>query len=126
MKPAFICYFLIMVAGTAGELCVARAMKTFGGAKEFHPAALMRTLLRAMQVGWMWLGLLLMTVAFFALLGMLSVENVSFVVPATALSYGVGALGGKLFLGEQVSPTRWLGVSLVCAGVALVFIGRAA
>ena len=124
MRPAFVCYFLIMVAGTAGELCVARAMKTFGEAKQFHPAAIVRTLLRAMQVGWMWLGVLLMTIAFFALLGMLSVENVSFVVPATALSYGVGALGGKLFLGEQVSLTRWLGVLLVCVGVALVFIGR--
>ena len=125
MRPAFVCYFLIMVAGTGGELCVARAMKTFGEAKQFYPAAIVRTLLRAMQVGWMWLGLLLMAIAFFALLGMLSVENVSFVVPATALSYGVGALGGKIFLGEQVSLTRWIGVLLVCAGVALVFIGRA-
>ena len=125
MKPAFVCYFLIMVAGTAGELCGARAMKTFGEAKQIHPAAIVRTLLRAMQVGWMWLGLLLMTIAFFALLGMLSLENVSFVVPATALSYGVGALGGKMFLGEKVSLTRWIGVFLVCVGVALVFIGRA-
>ena len=74
----------------------------------------------------MWLGLLFMTVAFFALLGMLSLENVSFVVPATALSYAVGALGGQMFLGERVTLTRWIGVLLVCLGVALVFIGRAA
>lgn len=125
MKPAFICYFLIMVAGTAGELCMARAVKTFGEAKQIRPAAIVRMLWRAMQVGWMWLGILLMAVAFFALLGMLSVENVSFVVPVTALSYGMGALGGKLFLGEQVSRTRWLGVLLVCVGVALIFIGKA-
>lgn len=126
MKATFVFYFLIMVAGTAGELCVARAMKTVGETKQFRPADIMRTLWRAMRVGWMWLGVLFMTIAFFALLGMLSLENVSFVVPATALSYAVGALGGKVFLGERVALTRWVGVLLVCLGVALVFIGRAA
>lgn len=126
MKVVFIYYFLIMVAGTAGELCMARTMKTIGEIKQIHPVAILSTALRAMRVGWAWLGILLMTVAFFALLGMLSMENVSLVVPATALSYGVGALGGKLFLGERVTLARWVGVSLVCFGVALVFIGRAA
>jgi drug/metabolite transporter (DMT)-like permease len=72
----------------------------------------------------MWLGVALMTTAFFSLLAVLSTENVSLVVPATALSYGAGALGGKFFLGEQVTPRRWAGVLLVCAGVALVVIGR--
>jgi drug/metabolite transporter (DMT)-like permease len=79
-----------------------------------------------MRVGWMWLGLVFMTVAFFALLGMLSLENVSLVVPATALSYAVGAFGGQIFLGERVTLTRWIGVLLVCLGVALVFVGRSA
>jgi drug/metabolite transporter (DMT)-like permease len=72
----------------------------------------------------MWLGLLLMAVAFFSLLGALSIENVSFVVPTTAMSYAAGALGGKFFLGERVSRQRWAGVVLVCIGVTLVFIGR--
>jgi drug/metabolite transporter (DMT)-like permease len=58
------------------------------------------------------------------LLTMLSVENVSVVVPMTALGYVVGALGGKFFLGERVETRRWLGVLLVCAGVALVVAGR--
>ena len=123
MKLEFIYYFLIMVAGTAGELCVARAMKTVGEVR-FRPAAILKTLFRAMRVGWMWLGLGLMTIAFFALLEMLSIENVSLVVPATALSYAVGTLGGKLFLGERVTLTRWIGVVLVCVGVTLVFVGR--
>jgi drug/metabolite transporter (DMT)-like permease len=40
------------------------------------------------------------------------------------LSYAFGALGGKLFLGERVTPQRWAGVLLVCVGVTLVFIGK--
>ena len=115
---------LIGAAGTGGELCGARAMQGVGAATDCRPAALFRTIARALRMGWMWLGLLLMAVAFFSLLEMLSLENVSFVVPVTALSYGFGALGGKVFLGEQVTPRRWAGVLLVCLGVGLVVIGK--
>src|SRR5581483_7147069 len=115
---------LIMIAGTGGELCVARAMQTVGALKDFRPATLLRTLGGALRVSWMWIGLLLMAIAFFSLLQMLSLENVSFVVPVTALSYAFGALGGKFFLGEQVTRKRWAGVPLVCIGVSLVFVGK--
>ena len=71
----------------------------------------------------MWIGFGLMTLSFFALLAMLSWEDVSFVVPATALSYAVGAFGAKFFLGERVNTARWVGVALVCIGVALVWAG---
>jgi drug/metabolite transporter (DMT)-like permease len=114
----------IVVAGTGGELCLTRAMKTIGEVQDFRPLSLLHVFWRALQVGWMWVALLLMTTGFFALLAMLSLENVSFVVPVTALSYAAGALGGKFFLGEQVAPLRWAGVLLVCIGVTLVWIGK--
>jgi drug/metabolite transporter (DMT)-like permease len=116
-------FILIILAGTAGELCVARAMKAVGEVTEFHPAAIIRTIIHALRNGWMWIGVGLMAMAFFALLGALSLENVSFVVPVTALNYVVGALGGKLFLREKVTPKRWAGVLLVCVGVTLVILG---
>ena len=99
-------YLLIVVAGTCGELCVTRAMKTIGEVTDFRPLALIRVIGRAMKVGWMWIGLALMTLGFFALLGLLSLENVSLVIPVTALSYALGALGGRFFLGERDSPQR--------------------
>jgi drug/metabolite transporter (DMT)-like permease len=119
-----ILYILIVGAGTGGELCISRAMKSVGEVKSFNPAALIDVIRRALRVSWMWLGLTMMATAFFSLLAVLSIENVSLVVPVTALSYAAGAFGGKLFLGEQVSPRRWAGVLLVCVGVALVIIGR--
>ena len=124
MVYEIILLFLIVVAGTGGELCVARAMQDVGPAADVRPAALARLILRALRIGWMWLGFLLMAVAFFSLLEMFSLENVSFVVPVTALSYGFGALGGKVFLREQVTRKRWAGVLLVCIGVGLVLIGQ--
>jgi drug/metabolite transporter (DMT)-like permease len=117
-------YFLIVVPGTAGEMCISRAMKIVGEVTDFRPHAIARTIVRAMKISWFWIGLTMMAAGFFSLLGLLSMANVSFVFPASALSYAVGTLGGKLFLGERVTPQRWAGVLLVCIGVALVVIGK--
>jgi multidrug transporter EmrE-like cation transporter len=119
-----ILYLLIVFVGTGGELCVSRAMKTIGEVTDFRPHSIARVVGRAMSLKRMWMGITLMAIAFFALLGMLSLAKVSFVFPSTALSYAEGALGGKLFLRERVTPQRWFGVLLVCIGVVLVFIGN--
>ncbi|MGA3316028.1 MAG: EamA family transporter [Candidatus Korobacteraceae bacterium] len=116
--------FFIVVFGTVGEIFVSRAMKENGEVKNFRPGALIAVILRALRVRWMWLGVAMMAVAFFSLLAVFSFANVSFVVPVTALSYVVGALGGRFFLGERVNLQRWIGILLVCAGVTLVLIGR--
>ena len=116
--------FLIIVAGTGGELCVTRAMKTIGEVKDFRPMALLKFIVRAVSVAWMWLGVALMTLAFFSLLAMLSIENVSFVVPVTALHYAAGTLGAGLFLKERITRERWIGVLVVCLGVTIVWLSR--
>ncbi len=123
MREAILLFFVV-AAGTGGELCVTRAMKRVGEVTDFRPLAIMRVIFRAMKVAWMWVGLGMMTLAFFSLLAMLSIENVSFVVPVTALSYAAGAFGGVVFLGERVSRRRWAGVLLVCIGVTLVWLGK--
>jgi drug/metabolite transporter (DMT)-like permease len=117
-------FSLVVVAGTAGELCVSRAMKEIGEVHDFRPAALIKVIGRALRHPWMWIGVGLMTLGFFSLLAILSLENVSFVVPVTALGYVVGALGGRFFLGERVNWRRWAGILLVCVGVTLVVIGK--
>jgi uncharacterized membrane protein len=114
---------VVVVGGTTGELLLTRAMKQVGEVMRFTPQAIMKTMGRALKQGDMWAGLGLMTLSFFSLLALLSGANVSFVIPATALSYVVGAAGGKLLLGEQVTMRRWMGVALVCLGVALVCAG---
>ena len=124
MLTASILYFLIVVPGTCGEMCMSRAMKIVGEVTDFRPHAIARVIVRAMQVPWFWIGVTLMAAGFFSLLGMLSMDKVSFVFPATALSYAVGTLGGKLFLGERVTPQRWFGVFIVCIGVLLVALGK--
>ncbi len=124
MVTQVVLYILIVFVGTGGELCVSRAMKTIGEVTDFRPSAIARVVGRALALPMMWMGITLMAIAFFALLAMLSTAKVSFVFPSTALSYAAGALGGKIFLREKVTPQRWFGVSLVCIGVVLVFISK--
>ncbi len=117
-------FILITVVGTWGELCLGRAMKQTGELERLHPGHAANLIWRALRVKWIWIGVSMMAIAFFSLLLLLSFESVSFVVPVTALSYLVGALGGIFFLGEHVSLRRWLGIALVCVGVALVVIAK--
>jgi len=119
-----ILFSVIVLAGTGGELCISRAMQRVGGAASFDPAQIVRVVLRGLGQPWLWAGVSLMALAFFALLGALSIYNVSFVVPVTALSYIAGALGGVFFLHERVNFWRWVGVLLVAIGVTLVVLGK--
>jgi drug/metabolite transporter (DMT)-like permease len=95
-------------------------MKDFGEVKNFKLAGLFTLLGRVFRSGWMLLAIGLLAVGFFSLLTLLSWADVSFVIPATALSYVVGGLGAKLLLGERLPPARWAGIVLVSVGVALV------
>jgi drug/metabolite transporter (DMT)-like permease len=117
-------FFFIIVAGTGGELCVSRAMKSIGEVHDFRPSALFRFVLQALRLPWMWAGVAMMTLGFFSLLAILSFREVSFVVPFSALSYAAGAFGAKLLLGEQITRHRWLGIAVVTLGVTLVWLSR--
>ena len=120
----FLFLSIVVLSGTGGDIAVTHAMKHIGEVKKFSPRALLAVLRSILQSGWMWLGIALMALAFFSLLAVLSWAAVSFVVPATAANYIVGALGAKFLLKERVSQARWAGLLLVTAGVAVVCATR--
>src|SRR5436305_453871 len=97
-------------------------MKRIGEVHEFSPGAILRVVGRALQETWLWVGIGLMAISFYAFLTMLSWYPVSFVVPATSLAYVTGALGAKFLLGEHLNATRWAGVLFICFGVALAWV----
>ena len=120
MRTAAVLIFVV-VTGTGGEICLTHAMKLLGEVHDFRPRAIVKFIARALRVGWLWLGVLLMTASFFSFLAMLSWFPVSFVIPATSLAYVAGAFGAKIFLGEQLNATRWAGIALICFGVAMAW-----
>ena len=110
-------------ASTGGEIAMTYGMRATGEPARLRPKALLIFLGRAVCSGWFWLAIPLMALSFYALLVLLSWQPISFVIPASALSYAVGTLGAKYILKEDVNLARWAGVCLVCAGVLLVTIG---
>jgi len=115
-----LCLGMIVLGTTGGEVAVTHAMKQVGEVQSFAVRSLLRFLGRALREGWFWFGIGLLALNFFSLLVLLSWEDVSFAIPASALSYVTGALGAKLLLGEHLTPVRWAGILLVSLGVALV------
>ena len=114
---------MLIFGTTCGEIAITYGMKEVGEPERLRPRALVAFLLRALRNGWFWTGVPLMALAFYSMLVLLSWQPISFVVPASALSYVVGTFGAKYILREEVSPARWVGVVLVCAGVGLVAMG---
>ena len=114
---------VLIFGSTGGEIAITYGMKATGEPARLRPVALLKFLGKALCNGWFWAGIPLMAASFYALLILLSWEPISFVIPASALSYVVGTFGAKYILGETVSVARWAGVVLVCLGVALVAIG---
>jgi drug/metabolite transporter (DMT)-like permease len=114
---------VLICGSTGGEIAITYGMKATGEPARLRPKELLVFLGRAVCNGWFWVGIPLMAVSFYALLVLLSWQPVSFVIPASALSYVVGTLGAKYILGEDVTAARWAGVILVCVGVILVVTG---
>jgi len=116
MLVFFIC------CSTGGEIAMTHGMKQVGEPESFRPMALLRFIGKAIRSGWVWFALPLLAASFYSLLILLSWAPLSVVIPASAFNYVVGTFGAKYLLREQVSPKRWMGVIMVCIGVALVLL----
>ena len=109
-----------MAGGVFGDLFKARAMRIQGSPQSFDGRSLSRYVGDAFRSAWFLLSLVAYTASFFGFMALLSIRDVSFVVPATAVGYALETLLARWFLREQVSVRRWAGAALVVAGVCLI------
>jgi drug/metabolite transporter (DMT)-like permease len=111
---------IVVLAGAAGDVSVSRAMKALGEISNFRPSALFRTGVRAGRNGFLWLGISCKAIAFFSFIALLTRAALSWIVPATAVSFVVETIAAKYLLNERVSSVRWAGAVCICMGVALL------
>ena len=105
--------------GASGDLLNSRGMSTGGELHDFGPSGIARAVAFILTRKLVILGICCDAIAFFALLSLLRVEQLSVAVPATALGFILDTLGARFFLKEQVHWKRWLGVLCVAGGVVL-------
>jgi uncharacterized membrane protein len=65
-------------------------------------------------------GIAMLILALLVRLALLSVADLSFILPMTAIGYVLAALLGRVVLHETVSSQRWLAVLLIFGGAVLV------
>jgi drug/metabolite transporter (DMT)-like permease len=84
------------------------------------PAEALDVLSRVLTSGTIWLGIGSLITFFVANMLVLSWADYSYVQPASAVAYGMVALLAHFLLREVVTPTRWVGVLVICLGVLVV------
>lgn len=111
---------LVAMGNTAGDVLNADGMRHYGQLEDLRPASLFRMLVSVLRNRYILGGMAAMTISFLAFLSLLSIENVSFAVPATASSYLLETVIAKYFLKERVGARRWVAALLVAIGVTLL------
>ena len=111
---------LMVGATTAGEVMQAAGMRRHGEIRDFRPGAIGRALAMMARNRFVIAAVAAMAVSFFAYLALLTISELSFAVPATAVTYVLETVLAKYVLKEHVNWLRWVGASLVICGVALV------
>jgi drug/metabolite transporter (DMT)-like permease len=66
------------------------------------------------------LGVFFEALFFLCLVILMSKSDISFLWPLTALSFVFATFAAIIFLGEHVSPIRWIGVILIVIGAAFI------
>jgi len=109
----------ITVFATVGDSLLARGMKNLGNVSLHNLPGLLLAILNP----WVTAGILLLLAFFACYMSALSWADLTYVLPATSLSYVLVALIGHFRLHEEIAPTRGLGIALIAAGVGFVAAG---
>ncbi len=109
----------ITVFSTLGDSLLARGMKQMG-ARSLHD---IHGLLLAVLNPYVAIGILLLLAFFASYMSALSWADLTYVLPATSISYVLVALVAYFRFHESISPMRWLGIALITAGVGFVAAG---
>jgi uncharacterized membrane protein len=109
----------MVVCANAGDLTLKRGMSQIG-AVQLTASGLAQAFRLTATNGTIWIGILFLTGFMLSYMTVLSWADYSYVMPAGAFGYALLTFLAVVFLHESVSPRRWLGVVLICAGVMLV------
>lgn len=106
---------LVILTNVSGNFFLSWGLRRTGRLVTLSPAAYIQALFDP----WVALGVSLLIVWLLSQMALLSWADLSYVLPVTSAGYVLTALAGRLFLNEQISPARWLGILFIMAGVIL-------
>ncbi len=116
----YILLFLLVLFGSVGNTILSKGMKDLGDLDISRLSTIESGAVSVLTSGTVWLGIALMLLFMVCHMLVLSRADYSFVMPFSAIAYGLVPLLGYLFLHEHVSASRWIGIVLIFLGVLLI------
>src|SRR5216684_8829585 len=116
----YVLLFLLVLLGSVGNTILSKGMKDAGDLDISHSASLAAGAVRVLTSATIWAGIAMMLGFMVCHMLVLSWADYSFVMPFSAVAYALVPLLGYLFLGEQVSAARSVGIILIFIGVLLI------
>ncbi|MBV9940047.1 MAG: hypothetical protein JO150_16195 [Acidobacteriaceae bacterium] len=107
---------LVLLLRPFGNLSLAWGMKHFSQVMSLNPLPY----LRAMLDPYVAAGIILLVLSLLVRMALLSLADLTYVVPMTAVGYIISTVLARVFLQENVSTESWIGTVLVFLGTALV------
>ena len=108
--------FLVVLLRPLGNLSLAWGMKQFPQIISLSPLPYLRAMLNPYVAA----GILLLILSLLIRMALLSLADLSYVVPMTAVGYVISTALAEFFLRESVSAQGWIGTLLVFLGAAVV------
>jgi drug/metabolite transporter (DMT)-like permease len=112
--------FLEVLFGVLGNTLFDKGMKEVGALGFLSTSQMWVEAQRIASNSAIWVGVVCMLLFIVCHMLVLSWADYSFVMPFSAISYGLVPLFAFFWLGEKVLTTRWVGIGLIVMGVALV------
>jgi drug/metabolite transporter (DMT)-like permease len=112
-----LCATVVVVSNVAGNFFMKSGMPSTLASPLDYITALFRPAVA--------LGVALLVLWMLSRMTLLSWADLSYVLPVTSIGYVLVAVAGRVFLNEKITVTRWSGIAMIVAGVALVSLGSA-
>ena len=107
---------VVILSNVVGNLFLSIGMKTSMASAKSGVAAYLHAYFTPTVI----LGICLLIVWMLSRMALMSWADLSFILPVTSIGYVLSAFAGKIFLAEQITPTRLAGTLLITAGMILV------
>jgi len=120
MLKTLVVMLLAITAGAIGDLFLKQGITSSGDISAMSFRQIVETVISCLTNWRLILGTAMQAIYFGLWLAVLSWEDLSVALPLQALSYVVVALLSQWYLGENVTPLRWGGISLICVGVYMI------
>lgn len=111
---------IIAFADGFGDLFNAKGMKQIGAVELVSLPEMLQIGRKILTNSWIIQGITCQTVAFLSFVSALSWADISFVRPATALTYVISLLGARFVLKEKIELVRLLGIIVVGIGISII------